>query len=132
MHGGDQGLGRWTQETNRVKQNTSLLAFGFLLREKHCVDVRQHAARRNGHVRQELVQLLVVADRQLDMTRDDARLLVVARSVARQLENLGGQVLHDCSEVDGRASADALRVPAVSQVPVDAPHRKLQTCFAGA
>ena len=46
------------------------------------MDVRQDAAAGDGDGAQELVQLLVVADGELDVARDDARLLVVARGVA--------------------------------------------------
>ena len=39
------------------------------------MDVRQDAAAGDGDGAQELVQLLVVADGELDVARDDARLL---------------------------------------------------------
>ena len=39
------------------------------------MDVREHAAARDGHAAEELVELLVVADGELDVARDDARLL---------------------------------------------------------
>ena len=56
----------------------------------------------------------------------DARLLVVARGVARQLEDLGGHVLEHGGQVDGRAGADARGVPAELDVAVHAAHRELQ------
>jgi hypothetical protein len=71
------------------------------------VHVGQHAAGRDRHAAHELVELLVVAHGELDVARDDARLLVVARGVARELEDLGRQVLEHGREVDGRAGADA-------------------------
>ncbi|KAL8574411.1 hypothetical protein ACOMHN_020394 [Nucella lapillus] len=46
----------------------------------------------DGHARQEFVQLLVVADGQLQVTGDDPRLLVVPGSVSCQLQHLGGQL----------------------------------------
>ena len=46
------------------------------------------------------------------MTRDDARLLVVAGGVAGELEDLGREVLEDGGEVDGRAGTDTLSVVA--------------------
>ena len=52
-----------------------------LLGEEHRVDVREHTARRDRHAAEELVELLVVAHRELDVARDDARFLVVARRV---------------------------------------------------
>ena len=56
------------------------------------MDVRENTARGDGHVRQELVELLVVADRELEVPRDDARALVVAGGVAGELEDLGAEV----------------------------------------
>jgi len=99
-----------------------------LLRQQHRLDVRQHAALRDRHARQQLVQLLVVPDRQLQVTRNDARLLVVPSSVAGQLEHLGRQVLHHRRQVDGRAGTNALGVVALAQQTVDSADGKLQSC----
>ena len=44
--------------------------------------------------------LLVVPNGELHVPRDDTLLLVVARGVARELEDLGSEVLEDSSEVD--------------------------------
>ena len=41
------------------------------------MDVRQHTASGDGHLAQQLAQLLVVANSQLDVTGDDTCLLVV-------------------------------------------------------
>lgn len=51
------------------------LAFGLLsfLGQKHGLDVGQDSALGNGHTAQQLVQLFVVANGQLKMTRDDSR-----------------------------------------------------------
>ena len=84
------------------------------------MDVREHAARRDRHAAEQLVELLVVAHRELDVARDDARLLVVARRVARELEDLGAEVLEDRREVDWGATADARRVAALLEVAADA------------
>ena len=43
-----------------------------LLWQKDSVDVREHTAGSNGYRAQELVELLVVADGELDVARDDA------------------------------------------------------------
>ena len=59
-----------------------------LLGEEDGVDVGEHAALRDGHAGEELVELLVVAHREGDVARHDARLLVVARGVAGELEHL--------------------------------------------
>jgi len=63
-----------------------------LLGQEAGVDVGKNAALSDGDAGGELVQLLVVADCQLDVAWVDARLLVVPGSVSGQLQNLGGQV----------------------------------------
>ena len=65
------------------------------------VDVGKDTTLGDRDVTQQLVQLLVVADGELEMAGDDTGLLVVARGVAGQLEDLSGQVLEDSCEVDG-------------------------------
>ena len=67
------------------------------------MDIGQHTALGDGNVSQKLVQLLVVADCQLEMAGDDTSLLVVAGGVASQFKDFGGEVLEDCGEVDGSA-----------------------------
>ncbi|XP_058681791.1 uncharacterized protein LOC131572559 [Poecile atricapillus] len=74
------------------RQGRTLYGFGgYLLGQQHGLDVGQHAALRDGHLAQQLVELLVVADGELQVAGDDARLLVVAGRVARQLQDLGRQ-----------------------------------------
>ena len=46
------------------------------------------------------------------MPWDDARLLVVPGSVASQLQDLSGQVLHDCRHVHWSTSSDPLGIVA--------------------
>jgi hypothetical protein len=83
------------------------------------VDVGEDTALGDGDVAEQLVQLLVVADGELEMAGDDTRLLVVAGGVASQLENLGRQVLKNGSKVDGRAGTDTLGVVALAEQTVD-------------
>ena len=52
-----------------------LRGLGHLLGQKDGVDVREDATLCDGDAAKELVQLLVVADGELDVTRDDAGLL---------------------------------------------------------
>ncbi len=52
------------------------------------MDVREHTALGDGDVAEKLVQFLVIADGELEMTRDDTSLLVVTCCVSSQLENL--------------------------------------------
>ena len=107
-----------------VKRLSGLLA---LLWEEHGVDVRQDTAGGNGDATEQLVQLLVVADGKLDVTGDDALLLVVAGSVASELEDLSREVLEDGSEVHRGTSSDASGVAADAEVAVDAAHWELES-----
>jgi hypothetical protein len=52
------------------------------------VDVGQHTTLGDCDVAEQLVQLLVVADGELEMAGDDTGLLVVAGGVASQFEDL--------------------------------------------
>lgn len=65
------------------------------------VNVGENTTLSDGDVSEELVQLLVVADGELQVTGDDTGLLVVTSGVTSQLEDFGSQVLKDGSEVDG-------------------------------
>src|SRR5215470_1395301 len=103
---------------------------GRLLGQKHGLDVGQNSTLSDRHPGQQLVQLLVVADGQLQVTRDDARLLVVACRVAGKLEHLSGQVLHHGSQVDRRSGTDSLRVVALAQQTVYTTDGELQTSTA--
>ena len=91
------------------------------------MDVRQDTAGGNGDATEQLVQLLVVADGKLDVTGDDALLLVVAGSVASELEDLSREVLEDGSEVHRGTSSDASGVAADAEVAVDAAHWELES-----
>ena len=51
-------------------------------------------------VTEELVQLLVVLDRELEMARNNTLLLVVASGIACEFENLSGKVFEDSSKVN--------------------------------
>ena len=61
------------------------------------MDVWKDTTLGDGDTTEKLVELLVVADGELDVARDDAGLLVVAGSVAGKLEDLSGEVLKDGS-----------------------------------
>lgn len=82
--------------------------------KKHTlVNVGQDTALGNGDRPKQLVQLLVVADGELQVAGNDTRLLVVAGGVASQLEDFGRQILKHGSEVDGGAwagSSDGARI----------------------
>lgn len=65
------------------------------------VNVGEHTTLGDGDVAEQLVQFLVVADGELEMTGDDTGLLVVTGGVASQFEDFSSQVLKDGCEVDG-------------------------------
>lgn len=68
--------------------------------------MRQDAAKRNRRPDQR-IELLVAANRKLQVARRDALHLEVLCRVAGQLEHFGGQVLEDGGDVDGCFCADA-------------------------
>ena len=103
-----------------------LFLAGGLLGEKDSLDVGQDTSLSDGDARKELVQLLVVADSQLQMTGDDPRLLVVAGGVAGQLEDLSSQVLHDGCEVHGGTGTYTLGVVALAEQTVHTANRELK------
>ncbi len=107
----------------------ALLATGTarFLWQKDGLDIRQHTTLGNGHTGQQLVQLLVVSDGQLKMARDDPGFLVVAGSVASQLQNLGGEVLHDGGQINRCASSYSLSVVSFTKMAVNTTHWKLKT-----
>ena len=97
-------------------------------RSKHTlVNVGEDTALGDGDVAKELVQLLVVPDGELQVTRDDTRLLVVAGSVAGQLEDFGRKVLKDGRQVDRGAGTDTLGIVALAEKTVDTADRESQT-----
>ena len=53
------------------------------------MNVGQHTTLGNSDVAEELIQFLVVANGELEMTRDDSGFLVVTCSISSQLEDLG-------------------------------------------
>ena len=75
----------------------------------------------DGDASQKPVELLVVPDGQLKVTRDDPGLLVVPGSVAGELEDLGSEVLHDGAEVDRGSSSNQLGVVSFTKKTVNPP-----------
>lgn len=105
----------------------TLATTGRLFGKEILVDVGKDTALGDCDVPKKLVQLLVVADGELEMTGDDTSLLVVAGSVASELENFGSEVLEDGSEIDGGTSTDTLSIVALAQETVDTTDRECET-----
>ena len=70
-----------------------------LLGEEDVVDGGETTTLGNGHTSQQLVEFLVIADGELHMAGVDAVLLVVARSIAGQLQISSREVLKHGGEV---------------------------------
>ena len=117
-----------------VSRSPGLLLGGLLglLGQQHSLDVGQHAALSDGHSAQQLVELLVVADSQLQVTGDDPGLLVVAGSVSSQLQDLSGQVLQHSRQIDGGSGTDTLSIVAFTQMPVNTTDGELEPGPGGA
>lgn len=95
------------------------------------MNVGQNTTLGDGDVAEQLVQLLIVADGELQVTRNDTGLLVVACGVASQLKNLSCEVLKDGSEIDGSTSTDTLGVVALAEQTVDTADGECQTSLGG-
>jgi len=106
---------------------SSLLGLLRLLGQKHSLDVGQDTSLSDGHTGEELVQFLVVADGQLQVTWDDPGLLVVTGSVSCELEHLGGQVLHDGGQVDWGSGSNPLGVVSLAEMTVNTTDWELQS-----
>lgn len=64
------------------------------------VDVGQNTALGDGDVTQQFVQLLVVANGELEMAGDNTGLLVITGGIAGQLKNFGCEILQNGCEVN--------------------------------
>ncbi|KAL2072304.1 hypothetical protein VTL71DRAFT_11647 [Oculimacula yallundae] len=96
---------RPSENPTSPKENLQLLAgvlstLGSLLWQEVLVNVWQDTTLCDCDVSEKLVQLLIVADGELEMARDDTGLLVITGGVTSQLEDFGGQVFEDSSEVN--------------------------------
>lgn len=102
------------------------MGFAFTNNRSICLDVGQDTALGDSHFPQELAELLVVADNQLQVARDYARLLVVTGGLARQLQDLGPQVLQHRRQVHRRTGPDRLRIVALAEKAVHSAYGELQ------
>jgi len=91
------------------------------------MDVGEDTTSSDSGVAEELVQLVVVADSQLDVTGNNAGLLVVLSGVASEFEDLSGEVLKNGSEVHGGTSTDALSVATSLEEAGDSADGELKT-----
>merc|ERR1719193_268998 len=101
-----------------------------LLRKKYSLDVGEDTSLCDSDSTQQLVQLLIIPDGQLKMSRDDPGLLVVPGSITSQLKNLSCKILHDSSHVHRGASTNTLSVVTFTKQTMNTSHRELQTSTA--
>ena len=102
-----------------------------LFGQKNGLDVGENATLGDGDSREQLVQLLVVADGQLEMSRDYPSFLVVPCGIACQLQDFSGQVLEHCGQVHGCSGSDTLGIIAFSQESVNSSDGELKTSTTG-
>ena len=93
------------------------------------MDVGEDTAGCDGDAAHELVELLVVADGELDVPWDDARLLVVASSIACELEDLSGEVLENRREVNRCTCSNAGGDLHLLNVSCNTADRELKSCL---
>ena len=108
-------------------QMNLLCRFLCFLGKKHSLDVGQDTALSNGHAGEEFVQLLVIADSQLQVPGDDPALLVVTGCVTCQLQHLSGEVFHDRCQIHWGTSANSLCIVSLPQVAMDTSNGELET-----
>ena len=104
----------------------------FIVVQEHGLNIGEDSALGDGDSGEQPVQLLVVPDGQLEVTGDDPGLLVVTGSVASQLEDLSGEVLHDGGQIDGGSGTNTGGVVTLPQETVDTAHGELESSTAGA
>ena len=93
------------------------------------MDVWQDTTLGDCDVTQKLVQLLIVADGELEMTRNDTGFLVVASGVASKLENFGREIFENSCEVHWGTSTNTLSIVALSEKTVDTADGECETSF---
>jgi len=93
------------------------------------VNVGEDTTLGDCNVAEELVQLFIVADGELEVTRDNTSLLVVSSSIASKFEDFGSKILENGSEIDRSTSTDTLGVVALSQETVDTADGECETSF---
>ena len=119
------------ENSSQLLASTTLAGLGGLLGQKVLVDVGQNTTLCNGDVTEELVQFLIVADGELQMTGDDTSLLVVASGVTGQLQNRSSKVFKHGGKVDRGTSTNTLGVVTLAEKTVDTSDRERETSLGG-
>ena len=99
--------------------------------EEEDVDVGEDTSVSDGGASEKLVELLIVADGELDVSWHNSALLVVLGGVSGELEDLSGEVLKDGSEVHWGTCSDSLGVSSLLQVASDSADWELKSSLGG-
>ncbi len=91
------------------------------------MDVWQDTTLCDSDVSEQLVQLLIVSNSKLQVTRNNSRLLVVSGSISGQLEDFSTEVLQDGGEVDWGTGTNSLGIVSLSQKTMDSTDWELET-----
>ena len=91
------------------------------------MDVGQHTTSGNGHTAKQLVELLVIADGELQVAWDDPLALVITSSVSGKLKNFSAQVLEHGGHVHGSTSAETGGKALLAHVATDTADRELKS-----
>jgi len=75
-----------------------------LLRQEDRVNARNNTPRSDGDPLQQLVDLVIMADGELEVPGVDGGPLALLAHVPSQLNQLGSEILHDGGQVDGNVS----------------------------
>ena len=100
---------------------------GLLLGEEELVEVGRDTTSGDRNLTDKLVQLLIVLNGELDVTRNDTGFLVFASAITGQLEQLGNEVLDDGRGEDGSADTETGCVTAFAQELRDTRHGERET-----
>ena len=91
------------------------------------MDVWENTTLGDGDSAHELVELFVVSDGELQVSRGDSGLLVVSGGVSGELEDLGGEVLKDGREVHWGTCTDSGTDGCLLDVSVDTSNWELES-----
>ena len=91
------------------------------------MNVRQNTTGSDRDALHHLVQLFVVADRELDVSGNNSASFVVLGGISGQFENFRAQVLENRSQVDRSSATDAFGVSSLSEKSRNTTDRERET-----
>ena len=91
------------------------------------MDVRENTSGRDRDVSEKFVELLIVSDGELNVTRDDSGTLVVSGGISCQLQDLSSEVLKDSCHVNGSSTSESRGEVHASHVSCDTSNGELKS-----